>query len=225
MFSTDLDYYYPCISAVAYYVTVFSIAEFARKILDKTVRHSSSFYVFAIELIGTAQMCTCVYENGDPYRLLTLLLAETVGGFCAFRFARSLWYQTLQYSEAHRDSYINDACTLNYKVTNFLVFLYLFSSESTILIFPRSLFSRLKNCLPALVYIGVPGLNPVVASSRMFGCSGIDAQWFIALYWVCIFSIVGTSNIHWVCPVIGWLGGAALQKSIVKKVPKKKKTN
>ncbi|VDM85979.1 unnamed protein product [Strongylus vulgaris] len=36
----------------------------------------------------------------------------------------------------------------------------------------------------ALVYVGVPGLNPVVASSRMFGCDGLDTQWFIALYWV-----------------------------------------
>lgn len=36
----------------------------------------------------------------------------------------------------------------------------------------------------ALAVIGVPGLNPVVASSRLQGCPGLDLQWFIMLYWL-----------------------------------------
>uniref|UniRef100_A0A0K0CXX5 Aquaporin n=1 Tax=Angiostrongylus cantonensis TaxID=6313 RepID=A0A0K0CXX5_ANGCA len=60
----------------------------------------------------------------------------------------------------------------------------------------------------ALVYVGVPGLNPVVASSRLFGCDGIGAPWFILVYWL--------------CPVIGWLLAAALEKSMTRKFMEKK---
>ncbi|KAK5973393.1 hypothetical protein GCK32_021411, partial [Trichostrongylus colubriformis] len=63
MISNDLSFYYPLVSAVIYYITVFTLAEITRKVLDKFVHKSSSLYIFAIELIATAQMCTCVYEN------------------------------------------------------------------------------------------------------------------------------------------------------------------
>ncbi|PIO72229.1 hypothetical protein TELCIR_05853 [Teladorsagia circumcincta] len=65
----------------------------------------------------------------------------------------------------------------------------------------------------ALIYVGVPGLNPVVASSRLFGCEGMDTQWFIAVYWI--------------CPIFGWMAAAALEKSMAKRAPKKlkKKSN
>jgi len=42
----------------------------------------------------------------------------------------------------------------------------------------------------------VPGLNPVVTSSRLQGCAGLDHQWFIMTYWC--------------CPVMGWLIAACL---------------
>lgn len=43
----------------------------------------------------------------------------------------------------------------------------------------------------ALLFVGVPGLNPTVASSRLQGCDGLNTVWFILTYWI--------------CPVIGWM--------------------
>ncbi|CAJ0606537.1 unnamed protein product [Cylicocyclus nassatus] len=268
MISGDLSYYHPAISAVIYYVTVFSIAEITRKVLEKTVQKSSSLYVFAIELIATAQMCTCVYENGvmvryygpiaffftvtslltagafmnrgafvnplgpieafyygiiGPARLLTLLSAEAIGGFTAYRFARTLWYHSVQYSQAHQEIFSNPYCAIQYKISFPLVIAFEMIGCFLLRLILPNLPIRGKSFTVAatvaaflsfaLVYVGAPGLNPVVASSRMFGCDGIDTQWFIALYWL--------------CPVIGWLSAAALQKSLTKKAPKKlkKKSN
>ncbi|KAK6733805.1 hypothetical protein RB195_017519 [Necator americanus] len=268
MISTDISFYYPAISAIVYYITVFSLAEITRKVLEKTVHKSSSLFVFAIELIATAQMCTCVYENGimikyygplaffftvtslltvgsfmnrgafvsplapieafyygiiGPARLLTLLLAEAIGGFAAFRLARSLWWHSLHYSQAHLENFTNPACTINYKIAFPLVIAFEIIGCFLLRLILPNLPIRGKSYTVsatiaaflsfALVYVGVPGLNPVVASSRMFGCDGIDTQWFIALYWI--------------CPVIGWLSAAALQKSLTKKATKKlkKKSN
>ncbi|KIH51319.1 hypothetical protein ANCDUO_18596 [Ancylostoma duodenale] len=88
MISSDISFYYPAISAVIYYITVFTIAEITRKVLEKTVHKSSSFYVFAVELIATAQMCTCVYENsvmvkyyGPLAFFFTVTSLLTVGSF------------------------------------------------------------------------------------------------------------------------------------------------
>ncbi|EYC34615.1 hypothetical protein Y032_0001g55 [Ancylostoma ceylanicum] len=268
MISSDISFYYPAISAVIYYITVFTIAEITRKVLERTVHKSSSFYVFAVELIATAQMCTCVYENSvmvkyygplaffftvtslltvgsfvnrgafvsplapieafyygiiGPARLLTLLSAEAIGGFTAFRFARSLWWHSLQYSQAHFENFTNPACTINYKIAFPLVIAFEIVGSFLLRLILPNLPLRGKSYTVsatvaaflsfALVYVGVPGLNPVVASSRLFGCEGIDTQWFIALYWI--------------CPVIGWLAAAALQKSMTKKATKKlkKKSN
>lgn len=43
---------------------VLFLAELSRKIVDLTCRRNTALYAFLIEFIGTAQMCTCVYENG-----------------------------------------------------------------------------------------------------------------------------------------------------------------
>lgn len=53
----------PAIIAIAYYAFVFFFAEITRKIVGLIFKKSSLIYVLLIELIGTAQMCTCVYEN------------------------------------------------------------------------------------------------------------------------------------------------------------------
>lgn len=55
---------FPAIIAVAYYAFVFFFAEITRKLVDFAIHKKNSLaYVFLMELIGTAQMCTCVYEN------------------------------------------------------------------------------------------------------------------------------------------------------------------
>uniref|UniRef100_A0A1I7ZGI7 DUF2842 domain-containing protein n=1 Tax=Steinernema glaseri TaxID=37863 RepID=A0A1I7ZGI7_9BILA len=61
----------------------------------------------------------------------------------------------------------------------------------------------------ALVYIGVPGLNPTVASSRLQGCSGLTTQWFLFTYWL--------------CPAVGWMAAAHLDRRSKAKPSKKKK--
>ncbi|EYB99984.1 hypothetical protein Y032_0118g708 [Ancylostoma ceylanicum] len=60
----------------------------------------------------------------------------------------------------------------------------------------------------SILFIGDSGLDPIVASSLFFGCSGLSAQWFILLYWV--------------CPVVGWMLGAYINRRPLKS-PKKLK--
>jgi hypothetical protein len=62
--SVPIEAYFPAIIAIGYYAFVFFFAEILRKLLDATIKKSSLLYVFLIELIGTAQMCTAVFENG-----------------------------------------------------------------------------------------------------------------------------------------------------------------
>ncbi|VDM52938.1 unnamed protein product [Angiostrongylus costaricensis] len=151
-------------------------------------------------------------------RLLLLLAAETIGGFSAFRLARSLWWYSLSYSTAHLENFSNSTCTLNYKITFPLVVAFELAGSFLLRLILPNLPARGKSYTLsavvaaflsfALVYVGVPGLNPVVASSRLFGCDGIDAQWFILVYWL--------------CPVVGWLLAAALEKSMRRKFMEKK---
>ncbi|KAK6013525.1 hypothetical protein OSTOST_21156, partial [Ostertagia ostertagi] len=142
----------PLLAAVCYYGTVLGTAELSRRILDRTIAKKSSFHRFLIEVIGTAQICTCVFENavivqhygvssffivtsvlgfifsstgrgsyGTPLspiellyygemrlsRFLMFLLAEIVGGSIAWHIAKSLWFHSLQYSQAHMEMFVN----------------------------------------------------------------------------------------------------------------------
>ncbi|KJH45473.1 hypothetical protein DICVIV_08476 [Dictyocaulus viviparus] len=154
---------------------------------------------------------------------MLLLIAETIGGFSAYRIARSLWWYSLSYSTVHLENFTNVECTLKYKIGFSLVISFELAGCFLLRLILPNLPLRYKSCTVsaivaallsfALVYVGVPGLNPVVASSRLFGCDGIDAKWFIAVYWL--------------CPVIGWLAAAATENFIKKKMSKKikKKAN
>uniref|UniRef100_A0A914EMV0 Aquaporin n=1 Tax=Acrobeloides nanus TaxID=290746 RepID=A0A914EMV0_9BILA len=55
---------FPLFICTTFYLIVFFLAELTRKIVDMSVKKGTNFYIFVIELIATAQMCTCVYENG-----------------------------------------------------------------------------------------------------------------------------------------------------------------
>lgn len=59
-----LQNYLPIVVCVTYYVVVFLLAELSRRVVDLLVKKGTLLYTFLIELIGTAQMCTCIYENG-----------------------------------------------------------------------------------------------------------------------------------------------------------------
>ncbi|KAF7624761.1 Aquaporin [Meloidogyne graminicola] len=236
----------PAIIAISYYAFVFFFAEISRKLVGYVFKKTSLIYVVLIELIGTAQMCTCVYENSliikhygpvgfffvvstlllsgnllnrgalvnplpvieqfftkkiSSERFLALLTAQTIGGYSAFRFANSLWYYSLSYSVDHHQLFERLPCTISYKVP----FNYVFFNEIFCAFILRFAINRMPyfiktRLLPfiisgfltfSLVYIGIPGLNPVVASSRLMGCPGLDLQWFMITYWL--------------CPVIGWM--------------------
>jgi hypothetical protein len=156
-------------------------------------------------------------------KLLTVLTAQAIGGYSAFRIANGLWYYTLDYSQEHKWLYYSLPCAINYKVP----FSYALGFEILGCFLIRMLISRLpekfKHLLvpvvfasflsfgmflcfeksiifSALSYIGVPGLNPVTAASRLQGCPGLDLQWFMLTYWV--------------APVIGWLSAAALDRRL-----------
>lgn len=173
---------FPALVSIIFYLVVLFLAELARKLLDYVVKKNSKLYVFLIELIGTLQMCTCVYENGiclihlnyflgiiikyygicgfffvaftlliigrlinrgayvsplTPIELfvngklrylfffliyfssdkfLSIIVAQTVGGFAAFRCANALWYYSTAYSSDHFSFYKQLPCAITYKV-------------------------------------------------------------------------------------------------------------
>ncbi|EFO26588.1 hypothetical protein LOAG_01892 [Loa loa] len=245
MSSTELNFY-PLLVAVCFYLSVFVIAELTRKLVDKYGTAGSLLSYFLMEMIATAQMCTCVYENAviirhygllgffftvailifsggimnrEAYvspltpielyykgalplkRLLITVTGETVGGYSAYRVARNLWYWSLNLSSDHAFFYELKSCELIYKVP----FMFVPSFEMVGCFLMRYILCRIpknakKYIAPtvvsafltlALLVVGVPGLNPTVASSRLHGCDGLNTVWFILTYWI--------------CPVIGWM--------------------
>ena len=144
-----------------------------------------------------------------PDKFLALLSAQTIGGYSAFRLANALWYYSLNYSADHFQLFEHLPCAIVYKVP----YSYAFLNELVGSFLLRYIINRLPNSskfyiTPALVaslltfslsFIGIPGLNPVVTSSRLQGCPGLDLQWFMITYWV--------------CPAIGWLLAAQLDKN------------
>jgi hypothetical protein len=53
--------------------------------------------------------------------LLTVLAAQTVGGYSAFRIANGLWFYTLDYSSDHAHLYKSLPCAIQYKVSGVLI--------------------------------------------------------------------------------------------------------
>ena len=249
MLSLKPETVFPALVSIIFYLVVFFLAEFSRKTLDYFVKKNTRLYVFLIELIGTVQMCTCIYENSiivkyygvvgffltvvsllvigglinrgayvsplapielflrgklNSEKFMSIILAQTIGGFAAFRCANSLWYYSTAYSNDHFSLYKQLPCSIVYKVSFIYVFIFeIFGAFLLRLILHRLPDAYKQYLAPitvstflsfALAYIGVPGLNPVTASSRLQGCPGLDLQWFIMLYWC--------------CPVVGWLIGA-----------------
>ncbi|CAI4232025.1 unnamed protein product [Auanema sp. JU1783] len=261
----DIEYWYPAICAITYYVSVFILAEISRKIVDKYCRTNSSAQVFFIELIGTVQACTCVYENGiiaqiyglspvfvtvavilfftgrvargaciSPLRpmelafnkvigykrLFVLLSAEIIGAAIAARLAMNIWYYSADYASVHADAFISVSnCRLQYKADFAMVIAFELVGTALLRILVTMIPPRYQEVgvptlissfiIAAILLVGVPGLNPVVASSRMFGCQGIDQNTFIAVYWI--------------CPIMGWFVGAEIQKNLLQQAPLKLK--
>ncbi|VDO29460.1 unnamed protein product [Onchocerca flexuosa] len=258
MSSTEFDSY-PLVVALGYYMTVFVVAEYE-------TAGTLSFYLL-MEVIATAQMCTCVYENAliirhygllgfffavtllifsggimnrEAYvsplipielyykgtlsaeKLLTIIAGEMIGGYSAYAFARHLWYWSLNLSADHAFFLENPACKLTYKVgTHQVPFIFVPSFEVIGCFLMRYILRRIPPNLKiymvptvissfltfASLFIGVPGLNPTIVSSRLQGCEGLSTIWFILTYWI--------------CPIIGWMLSVFMDKPEIAVTEKK----
>ncbi|KAI6213750.1 hypothetical protein M3Y94_00188300 [Aphelenchoides besseyi] len=142
-------------------------------------------------------------------RFLTVLFAQSLGGYSAYRIANTLWYYTVNYSADHAHFYRDLPCSIQYKVP----FMYVIAYEVFGCFMIRLLITKVPEnykrfIVPvifgsflsfALTYVGIPALNPVTTSSRLLNCPGLDIQWFLIVYWC--------------APVCGWLLAAALDKN------------
>ncbi|KAI6189701.1 Aquaporin [Aphelenchoides bicaudatus] len=150
------------------------------------------------------------FGSASIEKLLTVLLAQTIGGYSAFRLANGIWFYSMDFSSDHAHLYRNLPCAIQYKVP----FLYVFLFEIISCFVLRLLVARVPEAYKrfivpvifasflsfALSNIGIPGLNPVTAASRLQGCPGLDLQWFIVTYYF--------------TPVIGWLAAASLDRRL-----------
>ncbi|CAD5232222.1 unnamed protein product [Bursaphelenchus xylophilus] len=156
-------------------------------------------------------------EAMDSVTLLTLLAAQTLGGYSASRIADSLWYYTSGYSAEHAQLYSNLPCALKYHVPFIFALGYEFLGCFVLRLVLSNLSLKYRRYIMpfvtsaaltfALVYVGVPGLNPVTTSSRLMGCPGLDLQWFMITYWT--------------APVLGWMAASYIDRKKLFKVPKK----
>uniref|UniRef100_A0A914V1V0 Aquaporin n=1 Tax=Plectus sambesii TaxID=2011161 RepID=A0A914V1V0_9BILA len=252
----------PLYVSLSFYVSVFILAEITRRVIETLTGPGTLSRRFAYELIATAQMCTCVYENAliiKYYGLIgfftvvvvllivgsyvnrgafvsplasieavyfgrisirdfvALFLAELAGGYMAFRWARLIWSAGV--SHDHTAFYDNFYCKLGYKVPYvqaavfevvgcFLIRYIIGAAPLATKRFVAAI-TAAGFLTFALRFIGVPGLNPIVASSRMQGCEGLSIDWFLFTYWI--------------CPIIGSLAAAIYQSRgqapAVKKTP------
>uniref|UniRef100_A0A914BWS6 Aquaporin n=1 Tax=Acrobeloides nanus TaxID=290746 RepID=A0A914BWS6_9BILA len=147
-------------------------------------------------------------------KLITIIIAEAIGGYAAFRIARALWYYSSGFFQEHYALYDNLSCELIYHVPFWAAVLFeIFGCFLLRLAVPRIPQDYQFYLEPvfvsgvitfALGFIGVAGLNPVVTSSALQGCEGLGLEWFIFIYWV--------------CPVIGWMLAAHLEHKSTPKI-------
>ncbi|CEF71319.1 Aquaporin-like domain-containing protein [Strongyloides ratti] len=147
------------------------------------------------------------YKTINLKKFVTVVCGQFLGGAYAFFLAKMLWFYTKNYSEEHEFALESTKnCILGFKVSYIFVLLF----EITGCFCIRLIISKLPEkakffAIPmtiagfltlGVVYIGVGGLNPTVAASRLFGCAGLDTVWFIITYWI--------------APIIGWMAAAHL---------------
>ncbi|PAV74265.1 hypothetical protein WR25_24540 isoform B [Diploscapter pachys] len=75
--------FYPFLSASLYYFVVLSLSEITRQLLLSRVK-SSYWKAIILEFIGTAQICTCIFENAIliQYGVSIFFVGTAVLGFC-----------------------------------------------------------------------------------------------------------------------------------------------
>ncbi|CAI2326823.1 unnamed protein product [Caenorhabditis sp. 36 PRJEB53466] len=232
MSEASSEFYYPLYSALGYFAFVFGVGEISRILAAKYTKGNAQLFLY--ELIGTIQMCTCVYENGVIFKnygfpailsltncapiieqyyynncsstkLLTVLTAQLIGATFASKFAYAIWNLTAAYSTAHFENAAQLDCVLQYKQSAGVVIGFEIAGAFLVRVVVAYLAARpsLAKTIPfaislyltaALYIVGVPGLNPIVATARLYGCQGIDNHSFLVLYWI--------------CPIVGWILGS-----------------
>lgn len=134
------------------------------------------------------------------------LLAQMVGGYGAFRLAKAVWW--LHLSGDHARQWSAYPCALSWRVPLWLFCAYEVGGSFLI----RSIVGRAspgsRRYVAAVVqatllsiefaFLGPPGLNPIIAASRLLGCEGL--------------SLRGHLFIYWLCPFLGWLAAAKLHQ-------------
>uniref|UniRef100_A0AC35U6D5 Aquaporin n=1 Tax=Rhabditophanes sp. KR3021 TaxID=114890 RepID=A0AC35U6D5_9BILA len=149
-------------------------------------------------------------------KLLTVLFGQVLGGAYAFVCAKLLWYYTQHLANEHSFQFkYAHKCVMNYKVDFIYVLLFEFVGCFVLRFLISKMSEKVKfYAIPVLVsslltsgiiFVGVGGLNPTVAASRLYGCLPVDKVWFVITYWI--------------TPVLGWLSAAYLiHNSTLKKV-------
>uniref|UniRef100_A0A0N4Z538 Aquaporin n=1 Tax=Parastrongyloides trichosuri TaxID=131310 RepID=A0A0N4Z538_PARTI len=147
------------------------------------------------------------YKSISLTKFLMVVVGQVIGGANAFFSAKILWYYTQHYTGEHEFALkSSEKCVLGFKVD--YIYVILFEAFGCFMI--RLIISKLPEkvkffAIPVtisgfltfgIVYIGVGGLNPTVAASRLFGCAGLDTIWFVITYWI--------------APLVGWMSAAYL---------------
>jgi len=131
-------------------------------------------------------------------KLGLVLLAEAIAVYVGYPIARFIWSNTFWLLDEHRMSYHSENCEFALKAP----LVYAFAYEMVNGFLMRSAFlipGKLKAvAIPAVFisslmfagkYIGSPGITPILAASRFFGCAPLEPLMFFAVY--CVAPLVG----------------------------------
>uniref|UniRef100_A0A7E4V0X8 Aquaporin n=1 Tax=Panagrellus redivivus TaxID=6233 RepID=A0A7E4V0X8_PANRE len=133
-----------------------------------------------------------VHDNKIDLLLGGSLIAVQFAGAAASSYiAYGIWHVSYDYFLEHRHFYHKLPCAFNYHVPFLAVVAWEFFGNFLIYAIGARLGERKRYAMPVLVslllsiafvYIGVPGLNPITTTGRMFNCKGLNDQWFIFTY-------------------------------------------
>ncbi|CAD6185991.1 unnamed protein product [Caenorhabditis auriculariae] len=168
-----------------------------------------------------------IYGDRSLGHVISILVAEVLGAMLAISLTNKLWALSAPYSDPHLTFMSETACQVTHyrnvpivlafeTIGAFALRFLLSQLDENIIkymgpLFVASIFSF------ATSLIGDSAMDPLVATTLWYGCAGITSQYFLLLYYI--------------CPTVGWLLGAYLDRKIkspsqkTKLKAKLKKTN
>ncbi|KAK0395830.1 hypothetical protein QR680_001454 [Steinernema hermaphroditum] len=176
-----------------------------------------SYGLWAIVYIIVSVILTAKYNRGafgsplPPFeaffgghlssiKLGLVLFAELVALYLGYPIARSIWANTFWMLDEHKASYYSSNCELAYKAPILYAFIYemvngflmrtafLIPGKIKVIAIPAVFISSL---MFAGKFIGSPGITPILAASRFFGCQPLSPVLFFVIYWM--------------APLAGWM--------------------